>query len=112
MIDSAKGRENAATGYTSAIATCSLHTADPGTTRQNEVAGGAPAYAPQPVAWAAGVEDGYVVSEQMEFDIPTDTTLAYFAVWDAAGNYLDKGVVAASFVSQGILRFTIDYTQA
>jgi len=75
----------------------SLHSAYPGDTGANELAGGAPAYTRQPVTWnaaASGVLDN--VGTQT-FDIPPLSTVAFVGVWSAlaAGTFYGSAPVGS-----------------
>lgn len=111
-IDTALAKENAAAGYVGAATLASLHTADPAGTGAAEVAGGAPAYAKQAVTWTAGAVDGVYVSNMLTFNVPPNTTITHAGLWTTGGVYLDKAVVDATFVSQGVFQLTLTYTQA
>lgn len=74
-------------GALGAVATLfSLHSADPGTTGANELAGGAPAYARQPGAWGAAAGRQMVQSGEEVFDIPALADVAYWGAWSADGD--------------------------
>lgn len=111
MIDTARQRENAVAGYIAAATQASLHTADPAGTGANEVTGGTPAYARQPVTWSAGAIDGTATSGILTFNVPPSTTIEYVGLWDASGNYLDKADSQATFIAQGVYRVTLTYSQ-
>ena len=86
---------HAATGAGNVI---SLHTADPGTTGDNEVAGSK--YARQNTTWAAPVMTGLVaqaVGTDVTFSVPANTTCTHFGVW-AAGTFLYGSVLAPQIV--------------
>lgn len=112
-IATAQGKEYAAGGYTAQALYMSLHTADPGTTGANEVTGGAPAYARQPVTWVAGSVDGVYNATVPAFDVPA-TTVTHVGLWTTGGTFLDKADVADQvFPSQGTLTITsVTYTQS
>jgi hypothetical protein len=87
----------------------SLHTADPAGTGANEVVGGTPAYARQPVTWTAGPNPGQMTATvAAPFDVPAATDVAFAGLWDAltGGTYLDKAVVGISTVDQDQLEIT------
>jgi len=94
---------HAATGAGNVI---SLHTADPGTTGANEVAGSK--YARQNTTWAAPVMNGLVaqaVGTDVTFTVPANTTCTHFGVWSdgaridlAAGTFLYGSVLAPQIV--------------
>jgi hypothetical protein len=86
----------------------SLHTADPGTTGANEVAGGAPAYARKAVTWAAAGSGTKAMSAALTFDVPAGTTVAYIGLWTAvsAGTWIMGSTALAvprAFTNQGTL---------
>lgn len=115
-IATSQGRENAAAGYIAQAAYMSLHTSEP-YNGDNEVTGGAPAYARLPITWTAGVVDGAATATLAQmFDVPTGVTVTYVGIWTAAtgGTYLDCcAIPAATFPSQGQLEITgITYTQS
>lgn len=68
----------------------SLHTDIPDQSGSNEVAGGSPAYARQPVTLTGASGGGDSFSNQPVFDVPTGTTVFFIGLWDdvAAGNFL------------------------
>ena len=61
----------------------SLHTADPGLTGINKVAGGS--YADQTVTWNAVSAGNLDSSNQPVFDVPAATTVTHFGVWNTGG---------------------------
>lgn len=111
MIAGVQGKENAAKGYSDGAATLSAHTGDPGTTGANEIVGGVPAYARKPIVWQVGTVDGIRTSDIIQVDIPAGTDVAYIALWDANGVFIDKAPAVASFASQGVAEFVLTYTQ-
>ena len=62
------------------ITHASLHTADPGTTGINEVAGGT--YARQAVTFAAASNGSRAMSNQPVFNVPASTTVAWVGLWN------------------------------
>lgn len=112
-IDTAVGRANAAAGYIAAVTHASLHTANPNGTGAGEVTGGSPAYARLPVTWTNNGGGNYT-SQILEFNVPPNTTLTHVGLWTAltGGTYIDKSVVAATFVSQGQLRIVLTYQES
>lgn len=68
----------------------SLHTASPGDTGANEVAGGAPAYARVAVTWNPAGLGTMDSSNAPIFNVPAGTTVTDVGLWDAlaAGNFL------------------------
>jgi len=59
----------------------SLHTADP--TAGNEVAGGSPAYARQPITWDAAAGGQAVIADAETFNVPAGTTVVFAGWFDA-----------------------------
>lgn len=112
-IATAQQRESTAAGYVATALYASLHTADPGTTGASEVTGGSPAYARKPITWNAGAVDGAYLSDELVFDVPAGT-LTHVGIWDAvtAGNFLDSGAINVTFVSQGVYKLTLTYSQS
>lgn len=110
-IRSAKQREALADRYGENAAWATLHTGDPGSNGAFEISGGSPAYARQPVTWLAGDLDGVIVSEELAFDIPAETTFTHVGVWDSEGAFLDAGEATATFSSQGVFKLILTYTQ-
>ena len=76
----------------------SLHTADP--VAGNEVAGGAPAYARQPIAWDAAAAGQTLITGAETFDVPAGTTVVFSGIFDT----LTVGTLQAySGVGTGLL---------
>jgi hypothetical protein len=74
----------------------SLHTADPGTTGANEVAGGS--YARQAITWSAPTSADLRSSNAPVFNVPGSTTITHFGLWTAAsgGTYITGGPLSSS----------------
>ncbi|HEX6938818.1 MAG TPA: hypothetical protein VF158_05360 [Longimicrobiales bacterium] len=74
----------------------SLHTADPGVSGTDEVAGGS--YARQPVTWGSAAGGVKSNSNQLVFNIPPGTTITHVGGWDAAsgGTFRGGGALNAS----------------
>lgn len=95
---------------TTPITHVSLHTAAPGDTGANEVAGGSPAYARQPIAFnapAGGVMDDS--TNGAVFNVPAGTTVTHVGFWSAvtAGTFLGgKAISSESFTGQGTYTLT------
>jgi hypothetical protein len=87
---SATGQSDAVAGFDAAFTYISLHTASPGTTGANEVAGGA--YARVQTTWTAGV------GLQVLINVPAGTTITHFGMWSAGsgGIYGGGGPLAAN----------------
>jgi hypothetical protein len=87
----------------------SLHTADPGTTGANEVAGGAPAYAKKAITWNAAAGGDLDNNANPVFDVPAGTTVTHFGLWSNDGlTFYGGGALAASetFAGQGTYTLT------
>lgn len=106
-IDTLLQRENLAIAYGQAAAWGSLHTADPGSTGANEVAGGL--YARLALTWTPGGTDGNI-SVTVTFDAPNGTVVTHIGVWTAAsgGSFLDGQVGAAPATSNGQVQATFN----
>lgn len=72
------------------ITHASLHSAFPGNTGANEISGGSPAYARQPVTLAAAASGSRAQIGSADFNVPAGVTVRYVAFWDAltGGNCL------------------------
>lgn len=85
----------------------SLHTASPGTTGANEVAGGS--YARVATTWSAAASSSRAGS-QVTINVPASTTITHFGIWSAAssGTYKRGGPLSASetFGSAGTYALT------
>ena len=68
------------------VDTTSLHTAFPGVTGANEVAGGTPAYARKAVTFGAAAGGSRALSAAVTFDVPA-TTVRWFGFW-VAGTFV------------------------
>lgn len=81
----------------------SLHTASPGDTGANEVAGGAPAYARKAITFGAAAAGAKAATTQPTFDVPAGTTITHVGFWDAlAGSFLGYAAVTnEAFAAQG-----------
>lgn len=66
-----------------AFTQASLHTAFPGTTGANEVAGGAPAYARKNIVMGAAAGGQRTLAAAVTFDVPA-TTVRWVGYWNAA----------------------------
>jgi len=109
-------RNNLATAYGTNAAYGAIFTADPGTTgtATGEVTGGAPAYNRKAMAWGAAAASA--ITGAPVFDVPTGTTVTFFAVASsvtpAAATLLDRvSVTSQAFASQGTYTVTATYTQ-
>lgn len=65
------------------IDSLSLHSADPGATGANELAGGT--YARQTPTWNAGANGDLTLGATSTFDVPGGSTVAYVGCWDSTG---------------------------
>jgi hypothetical protein len=109
VIDSVTERENLARNYAERAYEARLHTADPGTTGANEVTGGD--YARLTITWNYDAADGTVTSNDLAFQVPAATDVAYVSLWRQDGTYMDKGEATATFVNAGIHHVVLTYTQ-
>ena len=106
--DSAKNSMLTALG---AIATyASLHSGDPSTTGANELTGGTPAYARQPVTFGSASGGEMAESNQPVFDVPAGFVL-YVGYWTAVsgGTFLGSGLFSPApdeFTEQGLFKIT------
>lgn len=80
-------------GLASLATRASLHTASPGTTGANEVAGGS--YARKPITWNAATGGELDSSNQPVFDVPGSTTVTHFGLWTTGGTYLGGDELSA-----------------
>ncbi len=60
----------------------SLHSADPGTTGANELAGGSPAYARKPATWNV-VGNTATLQSDVTFNVPAGSTVAFVGATSA-----------------------------
>ena len=87
----------------------SAHSADPGATGTNELAGGSPAYARKSITWNAASSANADSSNQPVFDIEAGDTVAYVGLWSAvtAGTFYGSAdVTDEAFGSQGTYTVT------
>lgn len=88
------------------ITQVSLHTADPGAAgTNNEVTGGAPAYARQNITHSAATGSNRDSSNQPAFDVPA-TTVAYVGYWATATFMGSDQVTSEVFAGQGVYNLT------
>lgn len=91
MPFSTLGKNTMLNAWGTAAAFCSLHSGLPDDNGSLEIAGGSPAYARKPIAWAAaaaGVLDKNATDPV--FDIPAGTTVYFVGLWSlvTGGNFL------------------------
>jgi hypothetical protein len=82
----------------------SLHTADPGATGANEVAGGSPAYARKAVTFNAASGAARALNATVQFDVPGSTTITHVGYWNAVSGGTFHGsdpVTNESYTGQG-----------
>ena len=105
-IATTQQKENLATAYANSAAYVSFHTADPGTTGANEVAGARAA-----ITWTPGSTDG-VITGTATGVVPNGTTITHIGLWTAAsgGGFLDKAPGAAT--STGSVSVVLTFTQS
>lgn len=96
--------------YIAQADTVSLHTDDPGTTGDNEVTGGSPAYARKSITWNSD-GNGLYHSNLMTFNIPADTELTNLVIWDGSTPF-DVADLSEIFSAQSTFDLVLTYTQA
>lgn len=114
MALSTTGRNEAVNGLATVAATISLHSADPGTTGANEIAGGTPAYARKAAAWSPAANGSRALSTAIVFDVAAGVTVSHFGAWNAGGAFLGGDVLRdtngnpapATFSGQGTYTIT------
>jgi hypothetical protein len=88
----------------------SAHSADPGTTGTDEVAGGTPAYIRKAIAWAAAAAGSMAkTASAVVFDIEGGDTVAFVGYWSAetAGTFYGSADVTDEvFGGQGTYTLT------
>ena len=78
--------KNAALDALAALIThIGLHSADPGASGANEIAGGSPAYARQAVAWGSAAAGVVAMTGTETFDVQGGDTVAFVGLWSASG---------------------------
>lgn len=82
----------------------SLHSADPGATGTNELAGGSPAYARKAVTVNAAASSSRALNATVEFDVPAAATVAYVGWWNSSTFLGSDPVTNESYTGQGIYR--------
>ena len=82
----------------------SLHSADPGATGTNELAGGSPAYARKAVTVNAAASASRALNATVEFDVPPASTVAYVGWWNSSTFQGSDPVPNESYAGQGIYR--------
>ena len=102
-------RDIALDAVAAVAAYASLHSANPGSTGANEIAGGTPAYARQAVTWDPA--SGSVVSfdgTPVVFDMQGGDTVAYGGLWDSlsGGNWIG-GDAVTNFAPAGQSTYTL-----
>ncbi len=72
------------------VAFASLHSDAPGESGDYEISGGSPAYARQPVAFAASTTGSVTISAPVTFDVPAGAQVAFVGLWTLAvgGSFL------------------------
>ena len=97
--------DNAAANAVAGVsAFMSLHSANPGPTGANELAGGAPAYARKAVTWTGAVTGIANLNGDKTFDVPAGSTVAYVGLWSALSGgtfYGSDDVTPEVFAAQG-----------
>lgn len=87
----------------------SLHSGDPGVLGlNNELAGGAPAYARKNVVFNAPAGGSRALSADVDFDVPGGATVAYVGFWAAGPTFLGSDPVTNEvYAAQGIYRLLV-----
>ena len=104
MLDALRG-----VNPTTPITHASLHNGDPGATGANELAGGAPPYARQPINFGAAVNGSIDSSNVPAFDVPAGATVTHVGFWsaDVGGTFLGADPVPnENFTGQGSYTLT------
>lgn len=110
-IQTATGKNNATTGYTTPATHGALYTTTPGATAGTEVTGGS--YARKPLTWGAPTNG--VSTATATFDIPAGTTVVGTGLHTAltGGTYIDGVTVTSqTFSVAGQATVTFTYTQS
>jgi hypothetical protein len=94
-------------GLTTAAAYASLHTAEPSAAGSNEVSGGS--YARKAISWAAASSGTQAIDADIDFDVPSSTTVAYIGYWSAisGGTFYGSRALDASQTFSNAGTFTI-----
>lgn len=71
----------------------SLHSSYPGDTGANEIAGGVPPYARQPIAWNAAAAGELDNNLNPTFNVPPATTVAWLGFWTLVAGGVYQGCV-------------------
>lgn len=105
-IATAQQKENLSTAYANGAAYVSFHTADPGSTGANEIAGTRAL-----ITWTPGSTDG-VITGTATGTITAGTAITHIGLWTASsgGTFLDKAAAAAT--STGSVNVNLTYTQS
>lgn len=86
--------------------TMSLHTGDPADTGANEVVGGSPVYARQPITWGGASAGQVGFASAPVFNCPKSITVTHVGFWKSGvfqGGYALS--TAQPFINQGTLTF-------
>lgn len=99
-------KENLSTAYANAAAYVSFHTADPGSTGTNEIAGSRAL-----ISWTPGSTDG-IITGTATGTVANGTAITHIGLWTApsGGSFLDKSAAAAT--STGSVSVSLTYTQS
>lgn len=105
-IATTQQKENLATAYANGALYVSFHTADPGSTGANEIAGTRAL-----ITWTPGATDG-VINGTATGTVPSGTAITHIGLWTASsgGTFLDKAAGAAT--STGSVSVSLSYTQS
>jgi hypothetical protein len=105
MPFTASALNDAINGIAAAADRISAHTADPGSTGLNEVAGGS--YARQTTTWGTA-SDGDRLGSQVAIPIPAATSVTHWGLWSSGGTFKGGFALGATevFGSAGTLNHT------
>lgn len=93
-------------GMADIIVEVSLHSADPGTSGTDEIAGGS--YERQPATWSAPANASVAVDGILTFEVPGGgTVVSWVGLWDAAGVFLGGIELNASETFEGDGQFAV-----
>lgn len=110
MPAAAAGKEAAVVSYAANVAKLALFSTAGGATAGTELTGGTPAYARvTPATTGTGASRALAAT----FNVPSGATVAGWGAYDAAGVYVDGGLLTSQpFASQGTYALTVTATGA
>lgn len=95
-----------AQAYADVAAKASLHTGDPGSTGANDSG-----ITHQSLTWPDPPDGGVIVSDSVNFSVPSSTELTHVGLWDSSDQFLDSFVNNISFGDATTYTLAISYTQ-